>query len=431
MQKQNSRRSICNILTFIAVAIAVPHVLFANEEIVVELKEKIDNTSGEIEQINAEINRLNQELQVTVVEKNTLANKVKQIDTTRKLISNNISATEYKITRSELTIEELDLQINTNQNTARTKKKQIAAALKVLSERDNEPLIELFLRGERLSEGWQQINNLSSIQIALRDHVAKLTQTNVELVSQISQKRDEISSLASLKESLADKKRIEDNNRRMQANLLSATKQEESEYQKLLADQLKRKEEFESQLLRLEQELEFTLDPSKLPEDGVLSWPLDGKITVTQHFGDTSYSKKNTGLYNGNGHRGIDLRAAVGTPLKASASGIIIGVGDTDLNCRGASYGRWVLIKHTNGLATLYAHMDLIKAVAGQSVDRGQLIGYSGNTGFTTGPHLHFSVLVADAVSIKQLASKNKKCGIYTLPVSPLNGYLSPLVYLP
>ncbi|MDP3955727.1 MAG: peptidoglycan DD-metalloendopeptidase family protein [bacterium] len=409
----------------------MPHVLFANEEIVVELKEKIDNTSGEIEQINAEINRLNQELQVTVVEKNTLANKVKQIDTTRKLISNNISATEYKITRSELTIEELDLQINTNQNTARTKKKQIAAALKVLSERDNEPLIELFLRGERLSEGWQQINNLSSIQIALRDHVAKLTQTNVELVSQISQKRDEISSLASLKESLADKKRIEDNNRRMQANLLSATKQEESEYQKLLADQLKRKEEFESQLLRLEQELEFTLDPSKLPEDGVLSWPLDGKITVTQHFGDTSYSKKNTGLYNGNGHRGIDLRAAVGTPLKASASGIIIGVGDTDLNCRGASYGRWVLIKHTNGLATLYAHMDLIKAVAGQSVDRGQLIGYSGNTGFTTGPHLHFSVLVADAVSIKQLASKNKKCGIYTLPVSPLNGYLSPLVYLP
>ncbi|MDP3988981.1 MAG: peptidoglycan DD-metalloendopeptidase family protein [bacterium] len=401
------------------------------EALIEELKNKIGTTGSEIEEINAQIERLSKELKETATEKKTLDGKIKEIDYTRKIIAGDISATEHKIARGELTIEELDLAIEKNKTQSKQHRKQIAATLRAVHEQDTESLIEILLREKQLSAAWTTINDLQQIQVSLRTLVSNLTQTNVELASQIGTKKGEISQLDTLRETLADKKRIADGNRSKQAVLLSATQKQESTYQALLAQELERKRQFESELLRLEQELQFTLDPSTLPEDGSLSWPIDGTIVITQHFGDTSFSRRNVGIYNGNGHRGIDLRASIGTELRAAASGVVIGTGNTDNTCKGASYGKWVLIRHGNGLATLYAHLDLIKAVEGETVVRGELIGYSGDTGYTTGPHLHFTVFVADAVKVSQLPSKNPACGIYTLPISPLNGYLSPLQYLP
>ena len=396
-----------------------------------QIQSQIQQTNGEIDEINAEIERLNGELEKTQEEKETLSSRISEIDYTRRIITKDIEATQVKIHRTELTIEELDLEIAKNQTTALKHRGQIAAALRATHERGQESPIEAILRGERLSSIWASLSSLEQLQVSLRNTVNELADTNEQLINQIAKKRNEVEELDSLRGSLSDKKSIADNNRKKQSNLLAATKEQESEYQSYLAEQLKRKEEFESELLRLEQELDFILDPSALPDQGSLSWPLDGTITVTQHFGNTSFSKRNAGVYNGSGHRGIDLRAPVGTELKSAASGIVIGAGDTDLTCRGASYGRWVLVQHGNGLSTLYAHMDLIKVREGQSVERGELLGYSGDTGFTTGPHLHFTVFAADAVTVKQLPSRNPACGIYTLPVSPLNGYLSPLEYLP
>ena len=405
--------------------------VYAYNNRVNELQNKIGTTNSEIEEINNEIERLNTELLETENEKRTLDSKIKEIDYTRRIISGDISATEHKISRGEFTIEELDIEIAHNHIRTDQHRKQIAATLRAVNESDNESLIEILLKESRLSAAWGAINSLQQVQVSLRNLVGQLTQANIELASQIQNKRDEIKTLDTLRGTLTDKRRIADNHRSKQASLLTATQKQESIYQNLLEEQRERKRQFESELLRLEQELKFTLDPSTLPEAGSLSWPIDGNIFVTQHFGNTSFSSRNTGLYNGNGHRGIDLRAAIGTPLKAASSGVVIGVGDTDKTCYGASYGKWVLIKHGNGLTTLYAHMDLIKVEEGVAVERGQLIGYSGDTGYTTGPHLHFTIFATDAVKVSQLPSKNPRCGIYTLPISPLNGYLSPLEYLP
>lgn len=427
--RKNALRVIASTIAF--VLLAYPHHIVRGADKANELRTQINSATTEIDQINQEIERLGSELKKTEAEKQTLASRISEIDYTRQIIANDIKATETKVTRTELTIEELDLAIGDNLTKADKHRSQIAASLRAVREDNTSSLLELFLRGSRLSTAWENLNNLQQLQLSLGKAVSELNTTNETLINQIAQKRSEIEELDRLRGALADKKSIADNNRKKQASLLSATKQQESEYQKLLAEQVKRKEEFESELLRLEQELSFVLDPSSLPSEGSLSWPLDGQITVTQHFGNTSFSQRHSGVYNGNGHRGIDLRAAVGTPLKSAASGVVIGTGDTDLTCKGASYGRWVLIQHGNGLTTLYAHMDLIKVREGQNVERGELIGYTGDTGYVTGPHLHFTVFASGAVTVKQLPSKNRSCGIYTLPVSPLNGYLSPLEYLP
>ena len=85
-------------------------------------------------------------------------------------------------------------------------------------------------------------------------------------------------------------------------------------------------------------------------------------------------------------HDGVDLAASAGTPIVAAADGRVVGAG-----WRGG-YGQQVQIAHADGVDTLYGHMSRIAAYAGELVHKGQVIGYVGSTGLSTGPHLHFEV---------------------------------------
>lgn len=89
------------------------------------------------------------------------------------------------------------------------------------------------------------------------------------------------------------------------------------------------------------------------------------------------------------GYNGIDLAAPVGTPVLASATGDMIVVRKSGWN---GGYGTYVVIRHDNGTQTLYSHMSSTIVYPGQHVVQGQVIGYVGNTGRSTGPHLHFEV---------------------------------------
>ena len=98
-----------------------------------------------------------------------------------------------------------------------------------------------------------------------------------------------------------------------------------------------------------------------------------------------------THLISGNdywsGHLGIDIGAADGSPLYAADSGMVVYSGSI-----GGGYGLMIMIDHGNGYHTLYAHNSALLVQCGQSVSKGQVIGYTGNTGNSTGPHLHFEV---------------------------------------
>lgn len=89
-------------------------------------------------------------------------------------------------------------------------------------------------------------------------------------------------------------------------------------------------------------------------------------------------------------HSGLDFRGPVGAPIHAAAAGKVSFVGTK------AGYGRLIEISHGNGLVTRYAHMSAWKARAGQEVEAGEVIGAIGNSGRSTGPHLHFEVRVND-----------------------------------
>ena len=109
---------------------------------------------------------------------------------------------------------------------------------------------------------------------------------------------------------------------------------------------------------------------------------------------------------------------------------MVAGTGNTGVLRSCVSYGKWIMLRHPNGLSTLYAHLSLIDVVPGQQVRAGQTIAYSGNTGYTTGPHLHFGVYATQGIEIKPLTN-SVNCRNIIIPVADFKAYLNPLSYLP
>jgi murein DD-endopeptidase MepM/ murein hydrolase activator NlpD len=90
----------------------------------------------------------------------------------------------------------------------------------------------------------------------------------------------------------------------------------------------------------------------------------------------------------GSFHYGLDIGAGFGTPIHAAAAGTVIYAGWYD------GFGNFVIVDHGGGLSTTYGHQSQIAVSVGEHVEQGQLIGYVGSTGFSTGPHLDFEVRV-------------------------------------
>lgn len=138
---------------------------------------------------------------------------------------------------------------------------------------------------------------------------------------------------------------------------------------------------------RVSRALESGLSPSFVGDwttlaDSPSLWPLEGRVTSS--FGER------LDPFNGEGafHSGIDIAAPYGTPVRAAGDGDVTGA------AMGSGYGREVTINHGHDLLTLYGHLSALAVLPGQHVVRGQVVGYVGQSGRSTGPHLHYEVRV-------------------------------------
>lgn len=107
--------------------------------------------------------------------------------------------------------------------------------------------------------------------------------------------------------------------------------------------------------------------------------PFENEFPVTQRFGET--------ITDPMGHTGIDYALYYGTPVLAAMAGRVICTAKLT-----TGYGTFVMLEHENGLETIYAHLSEVNVRMDQEVSEGQVLGLSGNSGNSTGPHLHFEV---------------------------------------
>lgn len=400
-------------------------------DLVSDLQDRISDSEGEIAALEAEIAEYQKELAAIGEEKTTLANTIETLDITRKKLAADISVTQEHINRTQLNITRLSLDIGDTSRDIGEKKEAITHFIRKIDETESLSLAELLLSSDTLSRFWDDIEIMQRFQENIDHHVDELILFKSELEYDKAAVEREQTNLIAYRTQLSDQKEIADQNRATQNALLTQTKNQESLYQSKLTEKIVAKEALEKELLEYESQLQFALDPDSVPRigSGVLAWPLDD-VYITQYFGNTPFAK--SGAYGGNAHNGIDLRASVGTPIYTSLSGVVQATGNTDAIPGCYSYGKWVLIKHYNGLSTLYAHLSLMKVSEGQTLLTGDIIGYSGNTGYSTGPHLHYTVYASDAVEIVRLGDIKTRtnCANAYIPVSALSGYMNPLDYL-
>ena len=392
-----------------------------------QLKAEISEKQSQLDSLNKEIAKFERELTEVGQKKQTLQTAVNSLDISVKKTQAQIKAIQNQIATTELEIKELGGHISDKESSIAVDAAAIAESIRSLYESQQASLAEMIFASENVSAIWDDAEAAITFQDSLQNHVDSLENAKEILTEDKNKEEAKRGQLVGQRANLRSEEQSLAVQKKEQTELLSVTKSQESSYQALLKEKQASKAAFEKSLNDLESRLQYTLDPSKLPTagKGILRWPLD-KVRITQNFGRTADSGR---LYSSGTHNGVDFAASIGTPVKAALSGVITATGNTDAIPGCYSYGKWVLVKHGNGLSTLYAHLSQIEAVKGESVRTGQAIGYSGATGYATGPHLHFTLYASDAVQVRQLGS-GKGCNAAVMPVSAATGYLNPLDYL-
>ena len=131
-------------------------------------------------------------------------------------------------------------------------------------------------------------------------------------------------------------------------------------------------------------ERELAAQIANVPSESGFLWPLPGRYNLSSLFG----SRKHPITGKAKNHTGIDIPASSGTSILAAKSGVVT------TSTYNNSYGNYVVVSHSDGTSTLYAHMVRRNCSKGDTVSQGQVIGYVGTTGSSTGNHLHFEVRV-------------------------------------
>jgi murein DD-endopeptidase MepM/ murein hydrolase activator NlpD len=395
-----------------------------------QIQKQIEKRNQDIANLEKEIKSYQNQIDDLGQQANSLKSAIKSLDLTRKKFEADIKITENKIENKNYEISNLNSQIHSKEDDISDDKRIIDNVFKEIYKTDNNSLIEKVLSNNSIAETLSSMEKLNSLQGRLYDRINTLNNIKLDLEANKKASEKAKNDLITLKNELNNQRDLVKSATNEKNQLLNETKQSEAEYQRILANKQELKQSIEKEILDFESQLKIMIDTSKLPKtgSGVLSWPLDA-VTITQYFGNTDFATANAQVYNGKGHNGIDLRASVGTPVKSALLGTVVGVGNTGTVRTCYSYGKWVLIQHPNGLSTLYAHLSLQSVSEGQSVSTGQIIGYSGNTGYTTGPHLHFGVYASQGIEVVKLTN-SRNCRGVRLPVADFKAYLNPLSYL-
>ena len=221
-----------------------------------------------------------------------------------------------------------------------------------------------------------------------------LAAQDAKIIEDIKEKKN---ATLSIKQSIMELKKKQDEQKSSLEKLVTQAEQKKAEVANIL-DQKKdllssaRADKnallaMQAQQIAKEQEIQRILESLRYGSapNGKLMWPVAGRLT-------SGFGMRRHPIFGGmRMHTGIDLSAPNGTPVFAADGGQVLQAGYD------SGYGNSILIYHGGGFATFYAHLSGFAVSQGQMVKRGQLIGYVGTTGWTTGPHLHFEVRINGA----------------------------------
>jgi murein DD-endopeptidase MepM/ murein hydrolase activator NlpD len=394
-----------------------------------QLRTQIADNLKKQAELEAQIAEYSKLYSATSKEAQSLQKALKELELSQKKLEADLSYTTKKIQNANLTIDDLRSQIYKTEADISVNALALRNTLVNLNSAENDTSVEKFFTYSTLSDAWDDVTLLSryqsNISNVLSDFKDLKTKLDLEKLNMEGQRKQ----LVTYQKQLTDKKTVVEYNQKEKDKLLADTKNKEYIYKSTLEEKQRQKDLFEKELFDYESQLRILFDPNSVPGEhpGILSWPLSD-VFITQFFGKTVSAKR---LYVSGTHGGIDFRSAIGTKVMAASSGTVTDTESVKIK-QGCQYGKWVLIKHPNGLSTIYGHLSQVSVKPGDTVMVGDTLGYSGQTGYSTGPHLHFGVYATAGLRIVDSSALGSvTCrGIKTVAADP-KAYLDPMSYLP
>ncbi len=230
-----------------------------------------------------------------------------------------------------------------------------------------------------------RLNDVNEVMDADQRVIDDLKALQVEITEKKEQLEDSKAEREAAKAELVSKKSELDKQRQQAITMVNEINDNEEENQATLDALDKEEDRILAEALRLSKKLAEEQaaqgKPSKTNPGGYI-WPVDSRYITSTVGGRTS-----PGGIGSTNHKGTDIgRVGYTSPIYASKSGTVI------VSQYSSSYGNYVVISHGSGNTTLYGHMSSRKVEAGQYVNQGDVIGITGSTGHSTGPHLHFEI---------------------------------------
>lgn len=388
-----------------------------------ELTSKIQEKTRQLDDVSRQLEATKQNLRAAKDERRTLQRELHVLDGNVAQLNLNLKADELNVQKLNLEIDSLHAELGDIGQTIEDKRAAIEKLIfqVYVGERFNGNLLRVFLASKSFADGVFELQAFKNLEQRLVADVANLRNLQAEYNEKIALANAKKSEVDFHKKNLENRRNIIQEEKKERALVLAETKNKETVFERQVAELEKTQQQIANEVEALDSILRTKIDPALLPRPGagVLAMPIDtDKSSITQDYGATQFARYG---YKGKWHNGIDIAASLGTPVRAAEDGTVAAVGNQDAYCRRGAYGKFIVLAHQNNLATLYAHLSRYVVQKGETVKRGQVVGYAGRTGYATGPHLHFTVYAGPTFYI----GPSRTCG-----QMPYGGDLNPLSYL-
>lgn len=345
-----------------------------------------DTVENQISNIQKEKEETKKKLEEAKKEEEAYIGQVNQVEDNLLLTLDELTSLKDKLWQTKTKIVDLSNSINSKEKEILTLEEEIGVRSKFLNKR----AVEIYKRGNRnVLDVIFKADGFLDFFTRLK-MLASIIKKDAETIKEIMERK------MLLLESKKNVLKLYDEETKQKAELEGLILNEETKKAELERIHKQKKDlltvatsnkealiTMENQLAKKEQEIGRSLQSyshGSAPA-GKLLWPVLGKIS--SGFGNRRSYSGNTKF-----HAGLDIYAQTGSPIYAAETGQVIKA-EYD-----GGYGYCILIYHGGNFATFYAHLSGFAISNGQNVQKGQIIGYVGTTGFTTGPHLHFEVRI-------------------------------------
>ena len=357
-----------------------------------EIKEEITDLKVENAVIQAQIDAVRSQYNANASEIQMLVNKKDAVDQEISLLQEQIINVNEQLRIYGQMVSDIQEKLDAANAKLTSLNKQYKDRIQAMEEEGEVTYWQVIFQSRSFTDFLDRMNIVDEIAAADTQRLVDLqvAAANVEANQKIL--AEEMADLQEVRQQLADNEQMLETKRTESDELLRQLIARQEEFQAVLEESEALQTQLMNEIAQKQKELQAAQYKEELvkmalrgenpPSNAKWLEPVSG-YTITSAFGYRKAPTAGASTY----HQGIDMACPTGTPIYATRSGTV-----TRASYQAGGAGYYVSISHGDGFASIYMHMTRYVVAAGQAVSQGQLIGYVGSTGVSTGPHLHFGI---------------------------------------